>query len=91
MPRPSRSCLPRSTRSRIAPERFTPEAGVYLGLRSIYHDLDNAKSDDALREVVARLWDMAVQLEDGNVSQAEQALRQAQEALASGARARRQR
>ncbi len=65
----------------IAPERFTPEPGVYLGLRSIYHDLENAKNDDALREVVARLWDMAVQLEDGNVSQAEQALRQAQEAL----------
>jgi uncharacterized protein (TIGR02302 family) len=65
----------------IAPERFTPESGVYLGLRSIYHDLEHAKNDDALREVVARLWDMAVQLEDGNVSQAEQALRQAQEAL----------
>jgi uncharacterized protein (TIGR02302 family) len=65
----------------IAPERFTPESGVYLGLRSIYYDLEHAKSDDALREVVARLWDMAVQLEDGNVSQAEQALRQAQEAL----------
>jgi uncharacterized protein (TIGR02302 family) len=65
----------------IAPERFTPEPGVYLGLRSIYHDLDHAKSDDALREVVARMWDMAVSLEDGNVSQAEQALRQAQEAL----------
>jgi uncharacterized protein (TIGR02302 family) len=65
----------------IAPERFITEAGVYLGLRSIYHDLEHAKTDDALREVVARLWDMAVQLEDGNVSQAEQALRQAQEAL----------
>ena len=65
----------------IAPERFTPEASVYLGLRSIYHELEHAKSDDALRDVVARLWDMAVHLEDGNVSQAEQALRQAQEAL----------
>jgi uncharacterized protein (TIGR02302 family) len=65
----------------IAPERFTQESGIYLGLRSIYFDLENAKNDDALREVVARLWDMAVQLEDGNVSQAEQALRQAQEAL----------
>lgn len=65
----------------IAPERFTPEASIYLGLRSIYHELEHAKSDDALRDVVARLWDMAVQLEDGNVSQAEQALRQAQEAL----------
>jgi uncharacterized protein (TIGR02302 family) len=65
----------------IAPERFTPESGTYLALRSVYFDLGNAKNDDALREVVARLWDMAVQLEDGNVSQAEQALRQAQEAL----------
>jgi uncharacterized protein (TIGR02302 family) len=65
----------------LAPERFTPETGVYLGLRSIYFDLTQAKSDDALREVVARMWDMAVQIEDGNMSQTEQALRQAQEAL----------
>jgi len=65
----------------IAPERFTPETSVFLGLRAIYFQLANAKSDDQLREVVARMWDMATQLEDGNVSQAEQALRQAQEKL----------
>jgi uncharacterized protein (TIGR02302 family) len=65
----------------IAPERFTPEVSVYLGLRSIYYNLTRAKSDDQLREVVARMWDMATQLEDGNVSQTEQALRQAQDAL----------
>ncbi len=65
----------------IAPEKFTPEAGIYLGLRSIYHDLKRARTDPALREVVARMWDMATNLEDGNVSRAEQALRQAQEAL----------
>ncbi|MGH6663557.1 MAG: TIGR02302 family protein [Pseudolabrys sp.] len=65
----------------IAPERFTPETAVYLGLRAIYFDLDHAKTDDQLREVVARMWDMATQLEDGNVSQAELALRQAQEQL----------
>jgi uncharacterized protein (TIGR02302 family) len=65
----------------IAPERFTPEIGIYLGLRSIYFDLANARTDDALRDVVARMWAMAVQIEDGNVSQAEQAMRQAQEAL----------
>jgi len=65
----------------IAPEQFTPDAGVYLGLRSIYFDLKGAKTDDALREVVARMWNMAVQIEDGNLSQTEQALRQAQEAL----------
>ncbi len=65
----------------IAPERFTPELGIYLGLRSILYELKNAKTDDALREVVARMWNMALQIEDGNVSQAEQALRQAQDAL----------
>jgi len=65
----------------IAPERFTPETAIYLGLRAIYFDLAHASSDDQLREVVARMWDMAVQLEDGNVSQAELALRQAQDAL----------
>ena len=31
----------------IAPERFTPELGVYLGLRSIYFDLRHARTDDA--------------------------------------------
>ena len=65
----------------IAPESFTPEVGVYLGLRAIYFDLAHANTDDQLREVVARMWDMAVHLEEGNVSQAEQALRQAQDAL----------
>src|SRR5665811_1662273 len=65
----------------LAPERFTPEVGIYLGLRSIYYDLAHTKTDDALRDVVARMWDMALQIEDGNVSQAEQALRQAQDAL----------
>jgi len=65
----------------IAPEKFTPETPVYLGLRAIYFNLAHANTDDQLREVVARLWDMATQLEDGNVSQAEMALRQAQDAL----------
>jgi uncharacterized protein (TIGR02302 family) len=65
----------------IAPERFTPELSHYLGLRSIYWQLTHAKSDDQLRDVVARLWGMAVTIEDGHLSDAEAALRQAQEAL----------
>ena len=71
----------RARRAHLAPEKFTPETAVYLGLRAIYYDLAHAKTDDQLREVVARLWDMATQLEDGNVSQSEQALRAAQDAL----------
>src|SRR5204863_7338055 len=65
----------------IAPERFIPESAIYLGLRSIYWNLTRSRTDDQLRDVVARLWSMAVTIEDGNVSDAEQALRQAQEAL----------
>jgi len=65
----------------MAPEVFQIEASVYLGLRSIYWQLTRAKSDDALRDVVARLWDMATRIEDGNISEVEAALRAAQEAL----------
>jgi uncharacterized protein (TIGR02302 family) len=65
----------------MAPEVFQIEAPVYLGLRSIYWQLSRAKSDDTLRDVVARLWDMATRIEDGNISDVEAALRAAQEAL----------
>jgi uncharacterized protein (TIGR02302 family) len=65
----------------LAPERFGIESSVYLGLRSIFWQLARAKSDDQLRDVVSRMWDMAVHLEDGVVSDAEAALRQAQEEL----------
>ena len=65
----------------IAPERFIPETNIYLRLRSIYWQLSRAESDDGLRDVVARLWSMAVFLEDGNVSETEKALRAAQDAL----------
>ena len=65
----------------LAPERFDMETNVYLGLRSVFWQLARAKSDDQLRDVAARMWDMAVHLEDGSVSDAEQALRAAQEAL----------
>jgi uncharacterized protein (TIGR02302 family) len=65
----------------IAPEKFTPELSHYLGLRSIYWQLTHSKTDDQLRDVVARLWGMAVMIEDGQLSDAEAALRQAQETL----------
>lgn len=65
----------------IAPERFMPEVSHYLGLRSIYWQTTHAKTDDQLRDVVARLWGMAVTIEDGQLSDAEAALRAAQEAL----------
>ena len=50
----------------IAPDRFNMQSGPYLGLQSIFWSLARAKNDDALRDVVARMWDMALSLENGN-------------------------
>ncbi len=65
----------------MAPDKFGTSAGVYLGLRGIFWSLVRAKSDDDLREVAQRMWSMAVQLEDGDVSDAQAQLRNAEEAL----------
>jgi uncharacterized protein (TIGR02302 family) len=65
----------------LAPGKFTPDLGVYLGLRSIYWLLVRAKTDDDLRDVTARLWQMAVDIEGGDIADAQAALRNAEEAL----------
>ena len=65
----------------IAPEMFTPEAGHYLGLYSVARQLEAARTDVALRDVVASLWALAVTIEDGNITDVDKALRAAQEAL----------
>ena len=65
----------------IAPEMFTPQAGHYLGLYSVARQLDAARTDVALRDVVASLWALAVTIEDGNITDVDKALRAAQEAL----------
>ena len=65
----------------IAPERFTPEWGVFLGLRAAATRLRAARSDPELVEVADWLWAMALQIEDGDLSDAERQLRAAQEQL----------
>jgi uncharacterized protein (TIGR02302 family) len=65
----------------IAPELFTPETGHYLGLYSVARQLEAARTDNALREVVASLWSLAVTIEDGDITDVDKALRAAQDAL----------
>lgn len=66
----------------IAPELFTPDAGCYLGLRSLALQLEAARTDDALRNVVASMWAFAVTIEDDGVAgSVNAALRSAQDAL----------
>ena len=66
----------------IAPEIFmADEMGHYLGLYNVAHQLEAARTDDALREVVASLWALAVMIEDGDITDVDKALRAAQDAL----------
>src|SRR5713226_4437858 len=66
----------------IAPELFMPdETGHYLGLYSVARELEAARTDTALREVVGSLWALAVSIEDGNITDVDKALRAAQDAL----------
>ena len=65
----------------IAPERFTPEPSIYLGVRTAATRTKLARNDDDLRSVVDYLWEIAVLIEDGTMSDAEKALRAAEDAL----------
>lgn len=62
-------------------DRFFDDANHYLLLRSAYWRLQNADTDDELRGVVGYLWDIALYIEDGDLSVAERRLRDAQQAL----------
>ncbi|GJD34520.1 TIGR02302 family protein [Methylobacterium aerolatum] len=65
----------------VAPELFTPQASVFLGLRTAANRLRQASSDADLTEVADLLWEMALKIEDGDLSDAEKQLRQAQDRL----------
>jgi len=65
----------------IAPETFDTPLGVYLGLRVAARRLTRARSDADLLDVVDLFWEMALRIEDGDLSEAERELRAAQQAL----------
>ena len=65
----------------IAPETFGTPSGVYLGLMSAQARLAAARSDEDLIGVADFLWAMALQIEDGDASQAERDLRAAEQKL----------
>lgn len=65
----------------IAPDFFKISASVYLGLRAAQTRLDNARSDADLLGVCDLLWAMALQIENGDATQAERDLRAAEQRL----------
>lgn len=66
----------------LAADDLIKETGTYLALRTAYHRLSRAKTTEEFTEVVDLLWEIALQIEDGDLSFAERELRKAQEALA---------
>ncbi len=65
----------------VAPEAFDTPSAIHLGLGEARRGLDAARSDDDLRGVSDMLWAMALNLEEGDISQAERELRAAEREL----------
>lgn len=65
----------------LRPEDTFENMSHFLVLSSARSRLKIAQTDDRLREVVDYLWEIALGIEDGDLSAAERRLRQAQEAL----------
>ena len=65
----------------LRPEDTFENPSHYLGIMAGRTQLEMAESDDQLRAVADYMWEMALSIEDGDLSAAEKRLRQAQEAL----------
>ncbi len=65
----------------LRPEDTFKTMAHYLALSSARTRLKMASSDDQLRDVADYLWEIALGIEDGDLSAAQKRLRQAQEAL----------
>lgn len=68
----------------VRPEQFDDNYAAFIALAAVRRGLLDAQNDDALRKIVDDLWDLALGLEDGDLSDAERALREALEALREG-------
>lgn len=65
----------------LRPEDTFSNMSHYLAIMSARSRLKLAENDDQLRNEVAYLWEIALGIEEGNLSAAEKRLRQAQQAL----------
>lgn len=66
----------------IGPDLFyRDDYGVYLGIRTIRHRLASIRDDADKDGAMTLMWDMAVTLEEGELADALEALRAAQDAL----------
>ncbi len=65
----------------LEPDGFIEDSRAYLGLRSAYHRLRQDESRAGFYSAVEQLWHVALRIEDGDLSEAERNLREAQDKL----------
>ncbi|MEQ1715934.1 MAG: TIGR02302 family protein [Hyphomicrobium sp.] len=66
----------------IEPEGFIEKSSIYLGLRTVYHRIERENTRIAISSAIDQLWDLALKIEDGALSDAEKDLKDAQDRLA---------
>jgi uncharacterized protein (TIGR02302 family) len=62
-------------------ERVIEDTRVYLALRNAYWRLQSDRSRQAIASIVSQLWEIALRIEDGDLPEAERAVKTAQEDL----------
>ena len=65
----------------LEPEEFIDDLQVYLGLRSVFYRLQQPSTRSVRNSIIEQLWNVALRIEDGNLTDAERALKAAQERL----------
>ncbi len=66
----------------IEPEGFIDSTSIYLGMRAAIRGLDRDTSRPGLKSITDGMWELALRIEDGDLSDAEKALKEAQDKLA---------
>jgi len=62
-------------------DKVIDDSVVYLGLRNAYWRLRSDASREGIASVVNQLWDVALRIEEGDLPEAERAVKSAQDAL----------
>ncbi|MFD1745143.1 TIGR02302 family protein [Rhizobium helianthi] len=65
----------------LRPEETIPNLSHYLLIRSALGRMKQARTEEQFKDTAAYLWDIALGIEDGDLSQAQKRLRDAQQAL----------
>ena len=66
----------------LEPEGFIDSTSVYLGMRAALRGLERDTSRQGMKTVTDGMWELALRIEDGDLSDAEKALKDAQDKLA---------